>query len=157
MPSAEHDVAALVRMKAARDAAVVARQLWERRRAQLPAYNRLQSFARSRWPACIALLRALAEDYQQRSDDLGIIVEVEERVRLRAWLPEMVIYIARSDKELATRLLFRMSRDGRTFCKIDQMKGRWQANLNRDDRAMDMSERNLRPLLRTIAQIMIVR
>ena len=98
----------------------------------------------------------MAANYQRRSDDLGVIIEVEELLRLRAWLPELVIHVTRSDRELATRLLFRMTRDGRTSCKIHQTRGWRRANLNRDDRAIDLSERNIRLLLKAIMHILIV-
>lgn len=156
MPGAENDVAALVKMKATREAALAVRRAWESRRTEEADDIRLQSVARSRWPACMALLRSLAANYQRRSEDLGIVVEVEEVVRLRAWLPEMAVHITRSDRELGTHLLFRMARDGRTFCRIQQTKGWRQANLNREDRAIEMSERNLRMLLRAVVQILIV-
>ena len=157
MPGAENDVAVLVRMKATRDAAMLARRhAWENRKAQAVDQDRLRSIVRSRWPTCIALTRSLAVNYQERSGDLGILVEVEEVVRLRAWLPELAIHLVRSDREMGAHLLFRMSRDGRTFCRIQQTKGWRQANLNREDGPIEMSERNLRTLLRAIVQILIV-
>ena len=147
MPGAESDVEVLVRLKAAKEAATAARQTHQIQAADHVAQ---ETVARSRWPACIALLRSLAEQYRQRSAELGIIVEVEEMVRLRAWLPDVSVHVTRSDRELATDLVFRMSRDGRTFCRIQQTRGRRQANLNREDRSIDMSEVNLRPLLRAV-------
>ncbi len=157
MPGAENDVAVLVRIKATRDAEMSARHhAWETRKAQAVDQDRLRSIMRSRWPTCIALTRSLAANYQQRSGDLGILVEVEEVVRLRAWLPELAVHLVRSDREMGAHLLFRMARDGRTFCKIQQTKGWRQANLNREDFPIEMSERNLRTLLRAIVQILIV-
>ena len=153
MPGPESDVVVLVRLKAAKEAAMAARQT-AKTQAEEPVS--LETIARSRWPACIALLRSLAEQYRQRSAELGIIVEVEEMVRLRAWLPDVSVHVTRSDKELATDLVFRMSRDGRAFCRIQQTRGRRQANLNREDRSINMSEVNLRPLLRAVVQILIV-
>ena len=153
MPGAENDVAVLVRLKAAKDAATAARRT---RTVQTDDRVALQDVARSRWPACIALLRSLAEQYRQRSAELGILIEVEETVRLRSWLPDVSVHVARSDKALATTLLFRMTGDGRSYCRIQQTRGRRQANLNREDRPIDMSELNLRPLLRAVVQILIV-
>ena len=153
MPGAESDVEVLVRLKAAKEAATAARQTHQ---IQAEDHVARETVARSRWPACIALLRALAEQYRRRSADLGVVVEVEETVRLRSWLPDVSVHVSRSDKALATSLHFRMSRDGRTFCRIQQTRGRRQANLNREDRSIDMSEPNLRPLLRAVVQILIV-
>lgn len=156
MAGAEHDVAALVRMKATRDSALAAQRAREDRRSQAMDLGLMQSHARSRWPACMALLRGLAGNYARRSVELGITVEVEDVVRLRAWLPEVSIHIARGDGALGTQLLFRMARDGRTFCSVRQTKGWRQDNLNREDRPFAMSERHVRMLLRTVVQILIV-
>lgn len=156
MPGTEDDVAVLVRMKAHRDAAMMAREAWNRRQAQAPGHDHLQSAARSRWPTSMALLRSLALHYQHRADDLGMIVKVEDIVRLRAWLPEVSIHVMRNDRALGTHLLFRMARDGRTFCRIQQTKGIRQTNLNREDFPIRISERNIRFLLRTVVQILIV-
>ena len=123
MTGAESDVATLVRIKIAREATLAARQSWEDRRFRLMTPNQFLSGARSRWPAYMALTRALVADYQRRSKDLGIRVEIEELIRLRAWLPELMIHVARDDRELATRLIFSMGSDGRTFCRIQQTKG----------------------------------
>ena len=153
MPGAESDVAVLVRLKAAKEAAMAARQT---AKAQAEEPVSLERLARSRWPACIANLHALAEQYRRRAADLGVLVEVEETIRLRAWLPEIAVHVTRSDKEVAADLLFRMTRNGRTFCRVQQTRGRPQANLNREDGPVDMAERSLRLLLRAVVQILIV-
>ncbi|MGI4764754.1 MAG: hypothetical protein ACRYGP_06775 [Janthinobacterium lividum] len=153
MPGAENDVAVLVRLRAAKAAASAARQGREVRSEDHAAREAL---ARARWPASIALLRSLAEQYRRRSADLGIVIEVEETVRLRSWIPDVSVHVARSDRQLATDLIFRMTADGRTFCRVQQTRGRRQANLNREDRPIQMSDLDLRPLLRAVVQILIL-
>lgn len=155
MPEAENDVASLVRIKAARDAAMASRQAWEARKPVAADQNQLRSLARSRWPTCIALMRSLAASYQERSGDLGILIEVEEVVRLRTSLPELAIHLVRTDGKSGTDLLFRMARDGCTFCKIQQTKGSRRENLNRAEFSMLLSEQNLRVLLRTVVHILV--
>lgn len=155
MPGAENDVAVLVRLKEAREASIAAR---EARTAQpVDRVTSREMIARSRWPACVAILKSLAVQYQQRSADLGIRFEVEEVVRLRSWIPDVVVHVGRNDGGLATDLQFKMASDGRTTCTIRQTRGRRQGNLNREERPVDMSERHLRELLRAVVQILIVR
>lgn len=154
MPGAENDVAVLLRLKAAREAAVTTRQT--RMTQSVDRRSSLETIARSRWPACIAILKSVAGQYQQRSAELGIQFEVEEMVRLRAWLPHVVVHVTRGDGAAGADLIFKMASDGRTTCTIKQTRGRRQANLNREERPIDMSERNLRVLLRAVVQILIV-
>lgn len=156
MPSAEDDVAVLVRLKAARDSAMASRQTWDVRRPQPRDRYQVQADTRSRWPAYMALSRELVESYERRAADLGIRVEVEELVRLRAWLPELAINITRCDGELGMQLLFKMNRTGRTFHQVRQITGRRRANLNRGDKPVEMSERNVRLLLRAIVHRLVV-
>ena len=158
MPSAENDVAALLRMKAARDKAAEAAY-----RAQAMAatsrhqhLTQLQRAARTSWPGHVALLRRLLIDYQARSRELGIRTDVEEVFRLRAGAPIAIVDFAGHHCALSTRVFFRMMMDGRTYCRIRQTGGRWRSNLNREERAMKISEHNVRPLFRTIVQILIL-
>ena len=158
MPIADHDVAFLVRMRMSRERAALA-ALKTTGVGGPPTINlvQMQTTARSHWPACIARLGALAMSYQSRSEALGVVVEVEELIRLRVWLPDVAITFSRADRELATKVVFRMTREGRTFCRIQQTRGALQSNLNRQSRPIYMSERNLRLLFKAIVHILIVK
>ena len=158
MASAKNDVAALLRMKASRDKAIAAAQLAQSHAATSRQLHltQMQKAARTRWPGSVALLRSLMAGYQSRSQELGIYTDVEDVFRLRIAAPVAIAHFAQRHDTLATRVFFKMMSDGKTYCSVKQSSGRWRPNLNRDERPIRISEPNVRPLFRTIVQILIL-